>query len=440
VIGLIDGLENFQPLVGKCGIGHIRYSTTGFSPLDRGIQAGSIQEFLESALQPFFLSYPRGGMALCHNGNLVNYISLRRELTNQGRFLASDCDAEVILAYLVKELSESHDLEDAFSRIMEVLEGAYSGVAMTGENELIAFRDPFGFRPLCHGKRDDTIFFASESVGLDAVGAELVGDVEPGEIIIVDGQGKVEKIKVARTERVAHCMFEYVYFSRPDSMLDGREVYHARIRLGEELAKVYHTDADVIVPIPDTARPAAEGISRITGIEVSEGLIKNRYVGRTFIMPGQSRRENSVALKLNPVRSVLRNKKVILVDDSIVRGTTSRKIVSLVRAAHPKSVEFWVTCPPIISPCFYGIDISTHSELIAATRAIPEIEKALNAERVCYQTIEGLVKALGFSRDELCMACLTGEYPTPLAQKVANMMKERQAGSDMRRYWEREIR
>jgi amidophosphoribosyltransferase len=234
-------------------------------------------------------------------------------------------------------------------------------------------------------------------------------------------------------------MFEYVYFSRPDSIIDGGEVYPTRIRLGEELAATYETDADVIVPIPDTARPAAEGIARTTGIEVSEGLIKNRYVGRTFIMPGQTRREDSVALKLNPVKSVLKDKKVILVDDSIVRGTTSRKIVNLVKAARPKNVEFWVTCPPIVSPCFYGIDISTHEELIAARKTIPEIEEVLNVDRVCYQTIEGLVRALGFDREELCMACLTGEYPTPLAGKIAANMRNRTGEADKRRYWEREL-
>lgn len=436
---LIDELDNYRSLPGKCGIGHIRYSTTGPSPLDRTNQAGSLQQFTDSTLQPFFLNYPRGGMALCHNGNLVNYIDLRRDLTSKGTFLASDCDAEVILGYLARELHETRDLEKAVSRSMAVLEGAYSAAMITGEKELVAFRDPCGFRPLCHGTIRDTILFASESVGIDAVGARLVSNVKPGELVVVDAQGGVRRKTVASTVRLAHCMFEYVYFSRPDSVIDGGEVYPIRIRLGQELAKGYKTDADVIVPVPDTARPAAEGISRITGIEVSEGLIKNRYVGRTFIMPGQSRRDDSVALKLNVVKSVFKDKKAILVDDSIVRGTTSRKIVNLVRAAHPKSIEFWVTCPPIVSPCFYGIDISTHTELIAATRTIPEIEKALNADRVCYQTIAGLVDALGFKREQLCIACLTGEYPTPLAQKVADALKNRTLEADRRRYWEREF-
>ena len=437
--GLIGELESYQQLPGRCGIGHVRYSTTGSSPLDKNKSADSLQQLTETSIQPFFLNYPKGGIALCHNGNLVNYVNLRQELTKHERFLASDCDAEVILGYLAKELSETKDLEKTISRCMTNIEGAYSTVAITGEKELIVFRDPCGLRPLCQGREKDTIFFASESVGLDATGAELISDVKPGEMIVVDHKGEMERKNVGPYNREAHCMFEYVYFSRPDSVIDGGDVYSIRIRLGQELAMTYETDADVIVPIPDTARPAAEGIARTAGIEISEGLIKNRYVGRTFIMPGQNRREDSVALKLNPVKSVLKDKKVILVDDSIVRGTTSRKIVNLVRGAGAKSVEFWVTCPPIISPCFYGIDISTHEELIAATKTIPEIEKALNVDRIGYQTIEGLVKALGFDRNELCMACLTGEYPTPLAQKIADNMRNRLGETDKRRYWEREL-
>jgi len=438
-LGLIDDLDNFKFLRGTCGIGHVRYSTTGLSPLDSRIRAGSCQELVENALQPFFVNYPKNGIALCHNGNLVNYIKLRRGLTDQEQFLSSDSDAEVILGYLAKELSETKDLDKACSKFALAMEGAYSVVAITGEQELIAFRDPHGFRPLCYGRRGDTAFFASESVALDAVGAELIGDVEPGEIAVADVHGEVQRRRVVPCERSAYCMFEYVYFSRPDSTINGKDVYPIRMRLGEELAKVYKTDADVVVPAPDTARPAVEGIAKVTGIEASEGLIKNRYVGRTFIMPSQTTRENSVALKLNTVKSVLRDKKVIVVDDSIVRGTTSRKIVSLVRAAKPKSVEFWVTCPPIISPCFYGIDISTHAELIAASKTVPEIEKTLKADRVCYQSIEGLVKAIGFDRKMLCMACLTGEYPTPLAQNIADTMKKRKGGEDKRRYWEREL-
>ena len=437
-IGLIDDVSNFASLRGTCGIGHVRYSTTGLSPLDPRVRANSSQPIMETALQPFFVNHPKGGIALCHNGNLVNYVNLRRGLTDQEHFLESDSDAEVMLEYLVKELSETRDFEKAVSRLTSTMEGAYSAVAVTGEHELIAFRDPNGFRPLCYGKRGDTVFFASESVGLDAVGAELISDVKPGEIVTANAHGEIKKQTATPCERTAHCFFEYVYFSRPDSTINGKEVYPIRVKLGEELAKTYKADADVVVPVPDTARPAVEGIARATGLEASEGLIKNRYIGRTFIMPGQTSRENWVALKLNTVKPVLKDKRVIVVDDSIVRGTTSRKIVNLIRAAKPKSVEFWVTCPPIISPCFYGIDISTHSELIAASKSLPEIEKLLNVDRVCYQKIEGLVKAIGFDRDKLCTACLTGQYPTPLAQKIADTMKKT-GTEDNRRYWEREF-
>ncbi len=230
-------------------------------------------------------------------------------------------------------------------------------------------------------------------------------------------------------------MFEYVYFSRPDSILEGRCVYDARVELGKNLAKTYSSDADIIVPVPDTSRPAAEGISRETGIPVAEGLIKNRYIHRTFIMPSQKMRDEAVKVKLNPIRSVLKDKHIILVDDSIVRGTTSRKIVNLLKKAGAKKVDVWITCPPIISPCFYGIDIATHGELIAANNKIPEIEKAINADKLYYQTIQGLVKSIGFKKSELCMACLTGEYPTPTAQHIADKMKD-QTSLKRIRYWE----
>jgi len=229
-------------------------------------------------------------------------------------------------------------------------------------------------------------------------------------------------------------MFEYVYFSRPDSVLDGKDVYAVRTKLGRNLAKTYKADADVIVPVPDTARSAAEGISAETGIRVSEGLIKNRYIGRTFIMPEQQKRSNYVNVKLNPIKSVINGKKVILVDDSIVRGTTSRKIVDLVKKAGASRIYVWATCPPIRSPCFYGIDIATHEELIAASKTIPQVARTIGADELHYQTLEGLIDAIGSSRDELCLACLTGEYPTPMAQAIADQMKGRVTQG--RRYFE----
>jgi amidophosphoribosyltransferase len=410
-------------LKGYIGIGHVRYSTVGTA---RTIDA-----------QPFKLDYPRHGVVLAHNGNLVNYVNLRKELNDSGRRLNSTCDAEVILNVFTEELTEYKDIEDAVLGVMERLEGSYSVNAFTGNGEFIAFRDPLGFRPLCFGENGKAKIFASESVALEVNDAKLVSDVKPGELIINHKNGKMEKREVLPCKETAHCMFEYVYFSRPDSILDGKSVYDVRVNLGRNLAKTYETDADVIVPIPDTSRPAAEGISRETGIPVAEGLIKNRYVHRTFIMPSQEMRDNAVNVKMNPIRSVLKDKHIVIVDDSIVRGTTSKKIINLVRKAGPKKIDFWITCPPIISPCFYGIDIATHGELIAANNTVPEIEKIIDVDKLCYQTIDGLINAIGFKRCDLCMACLTGKYRTPIAQRIADKMKN-QTSLKRIRYWEAE--
>lgn len=409
---------------GNVGIGHVRYTTVGHSTLND--------------TQPFKLNYPKHGLVLSHNGNIVNYMDLKKEITQNGRLLTSNCDAEILVNILAEELTKSKDFEDAVLGLMERVEGSYCTSLFTGDGDLVSFRDPIGFRPLCYGKNDGTRCFASESVALETNKIELASDVKPGQMIITDSDGTFEKKQIFSCKNVSHCMFEYVYFSRPDSILDGKSVYDVRVKLGRNLAKTYAADADVIIPVPDTSRPAAEGISRETGIPVAEGLIKNRYIGRTFIMPTQTMRDNAINVKLNPIRSVLKDKKIILVDDSIVRGTTSKKIVKLVRSAGPKKIDVWITCPPIISPCFYGIDIATHGELIAANNKIPEIEKIIEADNLCYQTIDGLVDSIGFDRCKLCMACLTGQYPTIVAQKIADKMKN-QTSFKRIRYWEREL-
>lgn len=409
---------------GKVGIGHVRYTTVGHSRL--------------TDAQPFKLNYPKRGLVFCHNGNIVNYMNLKKELTQNNRPIESGCDAEIIVNVLAEELIKSKDHEDAVLGLMERIEGAYSVVLFTGKGDLIIFRDPNAFRPLCYGKIDGMRAFASESVALETNKIRLESDVKAGEMIITNSKGKFERKQIFSSKNVSHCMFEYVYFSRPDSVLDGKSVYDVRVRLGRNLAKTYAADADVIVPVPDTSRPAAKGISQETGIPVAEGLIKNRYIGRTFIMPTQTMRDNAINVKLNPIKSVLKDKKVILVDDSIVRGTTSKKIVKLIKSVGPKKVDVWITCPPIISPCFYGIDIATHGELIAANNKVPEIEKIIGADKLCYQTIDGLVDSIGFDRCKLCMACLTGQYPTPKAQNIADKMKK-QTSFKRIRYWEREL-
>jgi len=430
-LGLLDGPEAFSNLKGQVGIGHVRYSTVG-EAAEKMLGYGA--SIAENFAQPFFVDYQRKGMALCHNGNIVNNVDLARYLLSSGIFLASSCDAEIMLKMLVLELTATKDLEESVRNCMGRFEGAYSTTIVTGEGEIMVFRDPFGFRPLCYGVTEELKMAASESVALNVNRIDLTGDVKPGEMIVFKQGEKIQRKQIVPCKRTAHCMFEYVYFSRPDSVLDGKDVYAVRTKLGRNLAKAYKADADVIVPVPDTARSAAEGISAETGIRVSEGLIKNRYIGRTFIMPEQQKRSNYVNVKLNPIKSVINGKKVILVDDSIVRGTTSRKIVDLVKKAGASQIYVWATCPPIRSPCFYGIDIATHEELIAASKTIPQVARTIGADELHYQTLEGLIDAIGSSRDELCLACLTGEYPTPMAQAIADQMKGRVTQG--RRYFE----
>lgn len=410
-------------LKGSVGIGSVRYPTVGSS---------SIRD-----AQPFKVDFPREGIAIAHNGNLVNFVSLKNELEGRGTPVLSQCDSEVILKVLAEELSKTDDVFLAVSNIMKKLEGAYCEVVITGRGELIAFRDPHGFRPLCFGRNEDCIIFASESVALDINDVELTEQVKPGEVIVVNEKG-VERRMVAKSVR-KHCMFEYVYFSRPDSILDAGSVYDIRVKLGRNLAKAHPAKADVVVPVPDTSRPAAEGFSRESGVKLEEGLIKNRYIMRTFIMPEQRIRDEAIKKKLNPLKTVLKGKSVVVIDDSIVRGTTTNKLVKLLKDAGAKEVHVRITCPPIVSPCFYGIDIANHHELIAfrCNGKVEEIRKLLGADSLGYQTIDGLVDAIGIGKENLCMACLNEEYPTPGAARIAKEMKGK-SKEEMKgkRYWE----
>ncbi|MFQ5761868.1 MAG: amidophosphoribosyltransferase [Candidatus Bathyarchaeia archaeon] len=395
---------------GNIGIGHVRYSTVGPSTLEEA--------------QPFYLAGPLGGIALAHNGNIVNYRELRSRLLEQGVELRTGSDAEILANIFAEEVAKTANIFEALMNLSKIVEGGYSVVCVTGNRQLLVWRDPHGFRPLCYGVKNGVFMCASESVAIDMCGGELVGDVGPGEAIVVSSEGVVRQ-RYAPTHRKAHCMFEYVYFSRPDSIAVERQVYDVRLRLGENLASVIPRDADVIVPVPDTSRPAAEGASRLTGKPVAEGLIKNRYVHRTFIMPDQSRRENAVKAKLNALKSVLKGQRIVLIDDSIVRGTTLKGIVSLIKKAGAREVHVRITCPKIIAPCFYGIDIATHRELIASDHSVDEIGKLLGADSLEYQTVEGLIGAIGLDAQSLCLACLTGKYPTPKAQEIADTMKNR---------------
>ncbi len=388
-------------LKGKCAIGHVRYSTTGESKLENA--------------QPILVKSKAGYLAVGHNGNLVNYPQLRAMLENEGRIFVTNSDTEVI-AQLLSSFLMKFDLVEALELLHEKLIGSFS-LTILFNDTLIGFRDALGFRPLCVGEADFGFVMASETCALDAIGAEKVRDIKPGEAVIIQ-DGDVESVKIAESKRLARCVFEYIYFARPDSIIDGVSVYKARYRMGKILARESPVDADLVSPVPDSGTTAAIGFSDGSGLPYLEVLIKNRYVGRTFIMPEQKLREISVQLKMNVVRENVANRRVVLVDDSIVRGTTSRKIVDMVRRAGAREVHFRVGSPPIIAPCYFGIDMSTREELIASGRSVEEIRDMLNADSLAYLSLEGLLKAVGFRRCELCLACLTSRYPVPVPGEV----------------------
>jgi amidophosphoribosyltransferase len=399
-----DGLvsEVFQnypldELKGKKGIAHVRYPTAGTDPA--------------SEVQPLFINYPYG-LALAHNGNITNCEELKAFLREKRRSLQTDSDSEILLNVLADKISK-HGLDEALRETLDLVDGSYSSVMLLGKDEgsVIGFRDRHGIRPLVIGKKETecgpNYMVCSESVGLDVTGYELVRDVKPGEAVFFSN-GSMSTTQL-HEPRPSHCIFEYVYFSRPDSVIEGRSVYDVRFKLGEQID--FDKDVDAVIPVPDTARTAALGFSRKYGIPYREGLIKNRYIGRTFIMPTQRYRESAVIEKLNVIRKEVSGKRIALVDDSIVRGTTSRRLVNLLKRYGAKEVHFVSSCPPITNPCFYGIDMTIKNELIAS-RGIDGIEKKINADSVTYQSIDGLVKAIGLPRSHLCLACLTGDYPT----------------------------
>ncbi|MEM3003740.1 MAG: amidophosphoribosyltransferase [Candidatus Bathyarchaeia archaeon] len=421
VWGLVS--QNLKPklwrLSGHIGIGHVRYSTTGSSTLANA--------------QPM----TDGHFAFAHNGNVANYMSVRKRLLNEGLKLRTNSDAEIMLRIFRRYYEKSGDYTTAIKSMVSQLDGGYSILILTRRGELIAVRDPLGIRPLCQGKMEGSIAFASESVALDGNNIRLVGDVKPGTLVVAGRDGD-EAIRYNTCNRRAHCMFEYVYFSRVDSIIEGRSVYDVRFNLGVNLAKTYDVESDVVIPVPDTSRTAAEGYSRQTGAPVAEGLIKNRYIHRTFIMPRQRDRDAAMKLKINPLKSVVTGKKILIIDDSIVRGTTSKAIVNMVKNAGARKVHMMSTCPPIVSPCFYGIDIASYGELIAARMDIESIKEKIGSDSLGYQTIDGLVNAIGLPKEDLCLGCLTGEYPTPYAQRILEALKER-SGIGRTRAWEAEI-
>jgi len=383
---------------GTMAVGHTRYGTTGASN--------------RSNCQPIEVNHQKGRMALAHNGNLSNAAPLRDELELSGAIFHSTSDTEIIAYIVTKERLSAPSIEDALSAAMDRLEGAYSLVLMSPQ-KLICARDPHGFRPLCYGKMEDgTYVAASESCALTAVGAEFVRDLEPGEILVFSKDGIVSRREHCGKAEPAPCIFEYIYFARPDSVIDGVSVHAARLRAGEILAHTHPVHADVVVGVPDSGLDAALGYSRASGILYGIGLIKNKYIGRTFIAPGQDHRLDQVKIKLSAVRDSVAGKRVVLVDDSIVRGTTSRRIVSLLREAGAKEIHLRISAPPFLNPCYYGTDIDSRENLIACHHTVEEIAQIVGADSLGYLPAERLGALIGQGR--CCDACFTGRYPTPV--------------------------
>ncbi|KAB7515000.1 amidophosphoribosyltransferase [Halosegnis rubeus] len=393
--------SDIDGLAGDVGIGHVRYPT-----------AGSVDT---SCAQPFSVSFKSGSLGLSHNGNLVNAGEIRDELAGEGHAFTSDGDTEVIAHDLARNLLES-DLVRAVKRTMERIHGSYA-LTITHDDTVLGVRDPEGNRPLCIGKLDDGYILASESAAIDVLDGELVRDVRPGELVVLDdGGGGFESYQLVQQDQTAHCFFEHVYFARPDSRIDGQLVYDVRRELGRKLWEESGVDSDVVMPVPDSGRAFASGYAEAAqddgaGVEFAEGLMKNRYVGRTFIMPTQDVRERAVRLKLNPIRDVVEGKTVTVIDDSIVRGTTSRQLVELLRDVGAEEVNFRVGAPAIIAPCYMGIDMATREELIAADRSTEEIRDEVGADSLSYLSIDAVAAALDASDVDLCLGCVTGEYP-----------------------------
>ena len=392
-------------LPGARAIGHVRYSTAGDSAL--------------SNAQPILIECAHGQIALCHNGNLVNARELREELVREGSIFQSTSDTEVILHLYAK--SRARTVEDAIVESVSQAKGAFSLVMLT-RDRLIAVRDPHGFRPLALGRLDGAYVVCSETCAMDLIGATYERDVEPGEVLIISAEG-VRSVKPFAPAPLSHCIFEHVYFARPDSYVFGKSVNEVRTELGRVLARERPVAADVVVPVPDSGVCAARGFAEESGVPLRMGLIRNHYVGRTFIEPQSSIRHFGVRVKLNPVRSILHGRRVVLVDDSIVRGTTSRKIVRMVRAAGAREVHVRISCPPTISPCFYGVDTPRKSELIAATHTIDEIRSYLEADSLAYLTVDGLLSTVGSQRGSYCTSCYTGVYPVDFPRDQASYLQ-----------------
>ena len=388
--------ENLNKLKGDIGVGHVRYSTAGSSTRENA--------------QPLVLNYVKGTLGLAHNGNLINAAQLRHELEYTGAIFQTTIDSEVIAYHIARERLNSRTAEEAVRRAMGKIKGAYSLIVMS-PRKLIGARDPYGFRPLCIGKRDQAYILASETCALDTIGAEFVRDVEPGEIVTISPENGIESDRsmCLPAEQHGRCVFEYIYFARPDSHIDGVSVYDSRIMAGKFLAMDSPVEADLVVGVPESGNCAALGYSMQSGIPYGQAFVKNAYVGRTFIKPGQKSRESSVQVKLNAIREAVRGKRIIMIDDSIVRGTTSDRIVRMLREAGAKEVHMRVSSPPFLWPCYFGTDVPAREQLIAYNRSVDDICGIIGADSLAYLRLERLEEIAGHLG--ICTGCFTGDYP-----------------------------
>ena len=394
---------------GKIAVGHVRYGTTGGNNRNN--------------CQPIEVNHQKGKMALAHNGNISNAYSLRNELELSGAIFHSTSDTEIIAYIVTRERLKTPSIERAVLETMNYLEGAYS-IALMSATKLIVARDPNGFRPLCYGKCEDGRYIvASETCALEAVGATFIRDVRPGEVIVFSDEGVKCYTDYCDIKKRQICIFEYIYFARPDSVIDGVSVHGARINAGRILAREYPVDADVVIGVPDSGLDAALGYSRESGIPYGIGFIKNKYIGRTFISPTQNERSDQVKIKLNPIKETVEGKKVVLVDDSIVRGTTSGRIVKLLRDAGAKEIHMMISSPPFTNPCYYGTDIDTRENLVACHHTVKEIAEMIGADTLGYLPVKALHELVG--HEGFCNACFTGEYATPVPQNVSKNRFER---------------
>jgi len=394
---------------GSMAVGHVRYGTTGGTTRDN--------------CQPIEVNHQKGKMALAHNGNLTNALELRNKLELSGAIFHTTSDTETIAYVITRERLMTPSIEEAVSNTMNLLEGAYSLVLMSS-TKMIAARDPYGFRPLCYGQMQDGAYVvASESCALSAVGAEFIRDLFPGEILVFSQSGVESRKEHCGKQKKKTCIFEYIYFARPDSVIDGVSVHESRMRAGELLAEKDPVDADIVIGVPDSGLDAALGYAKKSGISYGIGLIKNKYIGRTFISPGQDERLDKVRIKLSPVKNVINGRRVVLIDDSIVRGTTSKRIVKLLKDAGAKEIHMRISAPPFLHPCYYGTDIDSEENLIACHHSIEEIADIIGVDSLGYLNVDKLSKLTG--GEDYCAACFHGEYPTKISKDLRKDRFER---------------